>query len=292
NDAAPDVAFGFEGLPGHQKNVPRGSYAKRAVGQGTYGGAGIYIAKVGGLWDALLGEGRHWWTFVSSDFHSPRGDFWPGEYAKTWTWVRDADRNGKYTLEDVAEGLRSGNSYAVHGDLIDRLDFRAESGDGSATMGQTLRVEAGEPLSINIRFRSPETNYSGESARVRLVQLIAGEVHDPAPKFLADGTTPNPEYQKETNDTTRVVAVFSEDEIEYTGGGWYELPAHKLARLDKDMYFRVRGASLPANEPHETDAEGNPLPDSAAAENLEITGEQAAWRDLWFYSNPIFVRAK
>ncbi|MCP5119081.1 MAG: hypothetical protein GY953_50405, partial [bacterium] len=105
NDAAPDVAFGFEGLPGHQKNVPRGSYAKRAVGQGTYGGAGIYIAKVGGLWDALLGEGRRWWTFVSSDFHSPRGDFWPGEYAKTWTWVRDADRNGKYTLEDVAEGL-------------------------------------------------------------------------------------------------------------------------------------------------------------------------------------------
>jgi len=27
-------------------------------------------AKVGGLWDSLLGEGRRFWAFVNSDFHS------------------------------------------------------------------------------------------------------------------------------------------------------------------------------------------------------------------------------
>ena len=59
NNAAPTVAFGFEGMPGHQKSNPRGSYGSGAVGGGTYGGAGIFIAKVGGLWDAMLGEGRH-----------------------------------------------------------------------------------------------------------------------------------------------------------------------------------------------------------------------------------------
>jgi len=31
-------------------------------------------AKVGGLWDSLLGEGRRFWAFVNSDFHSAAED--------------------------------------------------------------------------------------------------------------------------------------------------------------------------------------------------------------------------
>ncbi len=290
NDAAPDVAFGFEGLPGHQKQEQRGGYKERAVGGGTYGGAGIYIAEVGGLWDALLGEGRRWWTFVSSDFHSPSGDFWPGEYAKTWTLVRDADRDGEYTLYDVAEGLRSGNSYCVHGDLIDRLEFHVTSGARSATMGQTLEVNSGQPLTVTLRFRSPETNYNGDQPRVRFVQLIAGEVREHTPKFLADGVTPNPEYSKDTNETTRVVATFGENQIQYLGAGWYETPAYELSRLEKNTYFRLRGTNLPPDTPLETDAEGNPLPDSAALEREDFDPVEAAWQDLWFYANPIFVK--
>ena len=40
----------------------------------TYGGADIMTAKVGGLWDSLLGEGRRFWAFVNSDFHSAAED--------------------------------------------------------------------------------------------------------------------------------------------------------------------------------------------------------------------------
>jgi len=58
NDAAPSVAFGFESMPGSQKSANRGGYASTSVGGGTYGGCGIYAAKVGGLWDSFLGEGR------------------------------------------------------------------------------------------------------------------------------------------------------------------------------------------------------------------------------------------
>ena len=46
NDAAPDVAFGFEGLPGRQRSPSRGEYNSTSVGGSTYGGCGIYAAKV------------------------------------------------------------------------------------------------------------------------------------------------------------------------------------------------------------------------------------------------------
>ena len=82
-------------MPGHQKNSIRGGYdLEDALGIGemnnrrgaTYGGAGTYMSKIGGLWDALLSEGRHWWISASSDFHSD-DDFYPGEFQKTYTWL-------------------------------------------------------------------------------------------------------------------------------------------------------------------------------------------------------------
>ena len=56
------------------------------------------------------------------------------------------------------------------------------------------------------------------------------------------------------------------------------------------MYFRLRGTNLAPNTPYETDAQGNPLPDTLATEHLGLDGPEEAWADLWFYSNPIFVR--
>ena len=62
NNAAPAVAFGLEGLPGHQKEGWRGGYGNNygdntALAR-TYGGADYMLAKVGGLMDSLWGEGR------------------------------------------------------------------------------------------------------------------------------------------------------------------------------------------------------------------------------------------
>ncbi|TRZ99489.1 MAG: hypothetical protein D4R80_03015 [Deltaproteobacteria bacterium] len=97
NNAAPRVAFGFEGIPGHQKETGRGGYDSFSQADPvhlrarTYGGADVMVAKVGGLWDALLGEGRRFFIFANSDFHNTVGDFWPGEYSKSHTFV---NRNG------------------------------------------------------------------------------------------------------------------------------------------------------------------------------------------------------
>ena len=128
NNAGREVAFGFEGQPGHQASGSRGGFGDTAFG-GTRGGTGKYSAEIGGLWDALLGEGRHWFNYANSDYHSHwtagGDDFYPGEYQKTWVNAVDYDRDGEYSLNEIADGLRSGNAYFVHGDLINALEFKA-----------------------------------------------------------------------------------------------------------------------------------------------------------------------
>ena len=79
------------------------------------------------------------------------------------------------------------------------------------------------------------------------------------------------------------------------------------------MFIRLRGTNMPAGVPNETDASGNPLLDSLAAGNIygpmdndslkaELFSDvvlntssvplkyvAAAYADLWFYSNPIYI---
>ncbi len=155
NNAAPTVAFGMETQPGHGASSDRGEYFPNrnniggvlvdSVGGTTWGGTGVYGAQVGGVWDALLGEGRNFWFFASSDWHN-RGsfgpddrrstqDFYPGEYQRDFVMVRDGNdqRSGKdrhksqpkhqLTPQEIVDGLRSGNSWTSSGQLIDRLTF-------------------------------------------------------------------------------------------------------------------------------------------------------------------------
>ncbi len=125
----------METQPGHGASDARGEYTVRrntigttrvdSVGGTTYGGTGVYGAQVGGVWDALLGEGRNFWFFASSDWHN-RGmfgpddrrtsqDFYPGEYQRDYVMVRDQDgtRHGKSTSvlspQEIVDGLRTGN---------------------------------------------------------------------------------------------------------------------------------------------------------------------------------------
>ena len=143
NNAGPNVAFGFETQPGHGASTNAVNTTPRrntisgvsvdSVGGTTFGGTGVYAAQIGGVWDALLGEGRNWWFFASSDWHN-RGafgvddrrsdnDFWPGEYQRNYTMVRNGGR--KLTPQTIVDGLRTGNNWVASGQLIDRLAFVA-----------------------------------------------------------------------------------------------------------------------------------------------------------------------
>ena len=201
NNAAPRVAFGMETQPGHGASQHRGEYQPNrqtiqgvltdSVGTTTYGGTGVYGAQVGGLWDALLGEGRNFWFFASSDWHNrgsfgpddrqTKQDFYPGEYQRNYTLVRNG--GGKMTPQQIVDGLRSGNNFAASGQLIDRLAFiacvsypgpgaRSNAAvealalaaaqnntdidqSGCATMGEKLVVRPGADIVVAIVARDP-----------------------------------------------------------------------------------------------------------------------------------------
>ena len=316
NDNGPSVAFGFEGLPGHDKGPNRGEFGTGACGGGTYGGAGVYIAKVSGLWDSLLADGRRFFNFDSSDFHDDGTndgvDFWPGEYEKTYVKVKSSGHNGKYMQEDVINGLRSGNAFAVHGDLINELDFQAFSeagyGDDSATMGETLSVKRGENVTVRIRFKSSSRNnctpgvnapagYVCAPPVVHHVQLIQGRVNPTkAKKLLADGVTPNPAYNFIDNTTAAIVKTFDAHSWRVDKDGFSTM-SFVVPHVLNDMFFRIRGTNLAygvtkydatgTKIAYGTDAAGSPLLNPPG-----INTPDMPWNDLWFYSNPIFVDAR
>jgi hypothetical protein len=330
NSAGPDACYGFEGAPGHQVNRYRGfgnpvtcDEAGTCISKdfgGTYGGVGFYVAKVGGLWDALLGEGRRWFNFANSDYHrhytAGGDDFYPGEYQRTWVFVKDAEdehfrgRNHRgwknpgntsgFTLDEIADAMRSGNSWSVQGDLIDFLEFGAQSHSQKVVMGGELH--AAKPihdLKLTIRFRSPSANNCAADGTfvtactapvVDHIDLIAGEITGK----VAAGTD---EYTKATNDSARVIASFNAKDWETDDDG-YNVIVHHLKNVRKSMYFRLRGTNLPCGTTYETGPAAelpsadhcSPLPDALVTQYLGIDGAQEAWNDLWFYSNPIFVR--
>ncbi|CAN5121341.1 hypothetical protein BH11PSE11_BH11PSE11_24030 [soil metagenome] len=361
NNAGPTVAFGFETMPGHQADPARGSYSTGAVGGGTFGGVGVYGAKIGGVWDALLGEGRNWFFFGSSDYHNrgsfgpdqreSNADFFPGEYTKDYVMARTG--TNKLGTQAIVDGLRSGNSFVVNGGLIDQLSFvvcaanpavvrkagaaaveaaavaaAAKNTDvainGCATMGEKLIVRSGADLIVSIVVRDPiGTNNSpytfpnpslkqiGISQPLNApvldhIDVISGNVTgyvDPSNTAAYAGLIGSPAA---SNPSAALAKTFNST-------NWTALPdgtrkmTYRVPAVKASQYLRLRGTNLPPATPFETDASGNPLldfgsdgkipcGDAACPAHMTVTTgvktasfDVAAWSDLWFYSNPVFI---
>ncbi|MEU6206538.1 phosphoesterase [Micromonospora musae] len=260
NNVAPDVYIGFEGAPGHQAGPLNGGARGGYGNYPTHGGFDQMTARVGGLWDSLLGEGRRWWITATSDSHVhwTRGgsDFWPGEYSKTHVLARQ-------DYADIMDGLRNGRIWVGTGDLIRSLDVTAGSQGQKAEMGETITVSrrSRRDVEIEIRFRPLDgVNAHGDRPQVRRVDLIVGKITGPSADVNAD-----------TNPTTKVVARFGPRDWRRQGAEY--VIRHTLRDVEQDMYARVRGTSTDEMEP--------------LADGLE-----SPWDDLWFYSNPVFVRVR
>ena len=269
NDTAPGVAVGMAGAPGHQAKTldregrrregPRGSYSNSP----TLGGFDQMAARVGGFWDAMLGEGRHWWITANSDSHinwrEGGSDFWPGEFSKTYVWAEKS-------YDGILEGLRHGHIFVTTGDLISELYVTASAAGVEANIGSTVAMQAGADVVVTIRFRDPRaTNSHGDDPAVTRVDLITGLVAggDAGP---ASGTDPN------TNPSTKVIARFGPGAWKTEGD--YHTVTHTLRDLHTNMYLRVRGTNGTEQEPEQDPIGENP------------------WTDLWFYSNPVFLEVR
>jgi len=390
NNAAPAVAFGMETQPGHGASANRGEYQPNrntingvlvdSVGGTTYGGTGVYGAQIGGVWDALLGEGRNFWFFASSDWHN-RGifgpddrrstqDFFPGEYQRDYVMVRNG--SDKLRPQTIVDGLRSGNSFATGGQLIDRLAFiacssyagptarssasvealalAAATGNtdidkaGCATMGEKLVVRPGAEVVVSIVVRDPSgTNYSpytfenpslkqvGISQPLNMpvldhIDVIRGMVTGYKAPGAADyaGAWPNTWLANPDMSTVPVAAknlsaavIKTFNSVGWTAAGNNFLKmTFRIPAVAASQYVRLRGTNMPPSVPNETDANGNPLPDvftnandltklkipcndaacpahlATVANQKYVSFDVAAWSDLWFYSNPIYVEVQ
>ena len=302
NNAAPTVAFGVESA-GHMAQVKSsdtgmGSYVSggAVVGGGTYGLQGVYTAKVGGLWDGLLGEGRNSFIYVSSDWHQ-RGvfgardaystsDFWPGEYTKLYV-----PNTTDFTSQNVIDGMRSGNSYSTNADIIGPdLVFRAHGADGVwKTMGETVVANPGETVTLEMAMTVPAANHSPYSFNNPLlvkvnkqqplnkpsldhVDLITGDITG----VIAPGA---PGYAVPNSSGLAGAAVVYNPSAKIAK----QIPATSMTRVDNadgsarltftttftasatPFYIRSRGTNIPPATPNVTDNDGNPVIDTDTA---------------------------
>ncbi|MET7456114.1 histidinol-phosphatase [Streptomyces sp. NPDC005574] len=317
-DAAPEIVIGMEGAPGAQgAALPgwrgatsiRGEYENKPSAQSwagypadayvTYGGFDWATATVGGLWDAMLSEGRLFSITTNSDAHrvvfdtwkngdwpagqnfdntgrlpdpvdtdtpQPGSDFWPGQFSRTHVGVTH------YGYRSVMAGLRAGRVWLDHGHLLDGLDVRlkrdCDHGRG-VTLGGRLRVRRGEKLTLDVTVTTAtRPNSQGVLPDLAQVDVIRGAVRGPVPD--AD-TWRAPD--------TRV--VHTKDVRGRRGTYTLRIP---LTAGDEPFYVRLRGSDGNRNgagylgasvDPH------GPVPHEP--------GNGDPWADTWFYTNPVFV---
>jgi hypothetical protein len=331
NNAGPTVAFGIE-APGHAAQGGltggSGSYEANAVGGDTYGFAGIYTAKVGGLWDAMLGEGRNFFVYASSDWHNrgmfsardeaTTGDFIPGEYTKLY--VPNAD---DFNPRSIINGMRSGRSYSVQGDLIGpNLVFRAKTASsGWKTMGETLVVKPGEKIAVEMVLTVPASNNSPYSfnnpllAQVGILQplnkpsldhvdLITGDITGVVQPGQPNYAVPNAGgvagasivYNPSTV-IARQIPTASMHTRRLEGGATRYTFETSFTAGRTPFYIRSRGTNIPVATPNVSDSAGNPLIDYSNAKvpcadracpahmEADANGVKYVTHDVQAYSN-------
>jgi hypothetical protein len=295
NNAGPTVAFGIES-PGHMAQGSltggSGSYTPNAVGGGTYGFSGVYTAKVGGLWDGLLGEGRNVFIYASSDWHN-RGaagardafttsDFIPGEFTKLY--LPNAEH---FKAQSIIDGMRSGNSYSVNAEIIGPdLVFRARGRDDDwKTMGETLVVRPGEKITVEMAMTVPAKNNSPYSFNNPLLQqvgikqplnkpsldhvdLIAGKITGVVPPGSPNYAVPNVSGVAGAaivyNPTTTISQQIHANNMRSTrlrDGSTQLTFTTTFTAGTTPSYIRARGTNIPVATPNVTDSAGSPVLD-------------------------------
>ncbi|MEU1618057.1 PHP domain-containing protein [Streptomyces sp. NPDC005722] len=311
-DAQPAIAVGMEGAPGHQAaGLPapqgpgsgRGFYDSSPSAQSwagyplesyrTWGGFDWMTATVGGLWDSLLAEGKPWWITANSDAHNvyadtavrgggdfatqghyddpvyggglslTDGDFWPGQYSRTHV---GADG---FSYRAVMDGIREGRVWVDHGGLISGLDARLRSGGREETLGGMLRVRRGDKVDLVVDVDLANgPNWAQFVPKLARVDVIRGAVTG---RVSHKDTFATPD--------TRVVKSF---EVNRSTGA--VRLTYSLGRVDKPLYVRLRGTDGNRGAVGINGAAVDP-----AGPAIDVLGDADPWKDLWFYSNPIWV---
>jgi len=321
--AAPDVAYGFEGAPGHQaaglirdqsgKLVAyRGFYGnKPEVGAWpgyplesyfTYGGFDWMTAIVGGLWDSLLGDGLRWWITANSDSHKYFNDLQDIDSTTfaTQGYVTEIDhyfqqpvygdfRPGEYSRTYVVTKQRS------YADVIAGM----KAGQVFVVTGDLIdrlkftATSAKTKATVNIGGTLIAKHGDDVTVTIKVRVPSGDNWHNQRPTVdhidLIAGLVNHPSktggLDTFANPSTKIARTFKAREVEdhEEAGGLVLSMTHTFRKVEQDFYIRLRGT----NNEYRTK---NPRMDP---DLRGTTGKpQDPWGDLWFYSNPIFVQVQ
>jgi len=190
--------------------------------------------------------------------------FWITANSDSHVNLRDGGRDydpGEYSktyvlarpdAEDILDALRHGRMFTVTGDLIDALELRVGEGDGGGAPGSTVTLSATQTMQLEVRVRQPaHANANGQHPALKRIELIVGGKEE-------DGTL---QMQRRGFDAAT-----------WTREGDWTVARWSLPVPSRGGFVRVRG-----NSTGEIDA------------RVDEPGEDP-WDDLWFYSNPVFVK--
>ncbi|GAB3403982.1 CehA/McbA family metallohydrolase domain-containing protein [Flindersiella endophytica] len=313
-DAAPSIAVGFEGAPGHQAaGLPaplgpaggRGGYSATPSADSfagyplesyrTWGGFDWMTSTVGGLWDSLLAEGKPWWISANSDCHAV--------YADTATRGLDSDfdTNGFYN-----DPVYNGKIVTAQSDFWPGYYSRTSVGSTSRSYAAVMKgiragrvwVDHGRLIDgIDIRLRSSSGAAvtlggalrvkRGTPARLDVTVRLAGKPNWAGfvPKLarvdVIQGNVTGPVSDRDTLSTpgTKVVRSYEPE----TGKATLTF-SYDLGRVDRPVFLRLRGTDGNRSAPGFLGASIDP-----AGPAMDVVGSADPWTDLWFYTNPLWV---
>ncbi|WP_020577195.1 PHP domain-containing protein [Actinopolymorpha alba] len=314
-DAAPRIALGFEGAPGHQAaGLPkplgpgsgRGSYNASPGTQSfpgyplesyrTWGGFDWMTATVGGLWDSLLAEGKPWWITANSDCHSV--------YADTATRGPGSDFNNNGFYNDPVYGgaINTGNN-----DYWPGFYSRTNVGSSAATYAAVMaglragrvwvdhgRLINGIDAQVRPSSGGPGVTLGGvlqvkRGTKVQLDVTVDLATTPNWAQFVAklarvdviqgDVTGSVKDRDTLTAPNTKVVKSY-----EVTAGKTSLRFTYDLGAVDGPVYLRLRGTDGNRSAAGYHGADVDPH-----GPGMDVVGDADPWIDLWFYTNPIWV---
>lgn len=317
-DAAPTVAVGFEGAPGHQAAaIPgpgherngRGYYsnaqnANSFPGYGpetyvTYGGFDWMTATVGGLWDSLLAEGKPWWISANSDSHQIYNDTrTQGTGNVTTTGTRGVPIDTGVPIPQYGDFWPGYYSSTVVG----ATDFTYPAVMGAIRDGRMYVVHGGLVGALQVTLtpvNEPSATLGGTAlyGNSRRLQLTIDVTLADRPNYHGDlpvlkkldvivGQVKGPVSDADsfTAPDTKVVQSF---DVPATAPGGVVSLTYDFRRVDGPFYVRLRGSDGKRNQVGLRGAAIDP-----SGPRVDALGNADPWQDLWFYTNPIFAYPK
>jgi hypothetical protein len=126
----------------------------------------------------------------------------------------------------------------------------------------------------------PETNNNGDAVNVEFVDVIIGTITN---QVLLPG---DEMYNQPYTDLAKVIQSFESGTESWSREGNAVSLSFTVPAQENPYYLRLRGSNTPKGTDKYVDAQGNPISDLHKDQSDIAT---MAWKDLWFYSNPVYV---